>query len=327
MGNCKSRTIASKTFGASRDHERSSGELTDPIDREASQDDCKTLSISERRPLFELERAAISEKTRIELMNFAIDDGLGDDPSSKHFMTRKKSMAYVMVIHDQVYSLQTDYFIQSDSYNDFSGGYKRSYRLLPEKLVQKTLSKFVIDFAKRFDIPNYAIILMQLQSSIREISASRDDEKQETSADVTGQGIHTDGSDFAVLLCVERSNVDGAYNSLYADLRGEETLLPPTVLNEGDALYFEDKSLYHYVSDAKPIDAEKDLRRTVLIMHYPGHHSLTGRKNPSNGLNCSDSKIKLRNEVDDDDDAPRVKTTDFNPFDPIIVNTSSETLL
>eukprot|EP00537_Pseudo-nitzschia_pungens_P011673 CAMPEP_0172386154 /NCGR_PEP_ID=MMETSP1061-20121228/3744_1 /TAXON_ID=37318 /ORGANISM="Pseudo-nitzschia pungens, Strain cf. pungens" /LENGTH=304 /DNA_ID=CAMNT_0013115439 /DNA_START=139 /DNA_END=1056 /DNA_ORIENTATION=- len=301
MGKCSSRTIASKRVGASRDHRRSSRQLKEPIDKASGdiaktlyQEASKILLISEP-PIFEFERAAISEKKRIELMSFAID-GLGDDPSSKHFMARKKSIVYVMVIDDQVYCLQTDYFIQSASYNDFSGGCKRCYRLLPEKLVQKTLSKFVINFAKRFDIPNYAIILMQLQSSIQEISASGDDEKQESSTDVTGQGIHTDGTSFAAILCVERSNVNGAYNSLYADLQGEETLLPPTVLEEGDALYFEDKSLYHYVSDAKPIDAEKDLKRTVLTMHYPCGHLLTGEKNPDNELKRLDSKIKLRNE-------------------------------
>ena len=148
-------------------------------------------------------------------------------------------------------------------------------------------------------MPDGAIILLQLQQSIVETGASKnaDDKSRHPSSngnDITGQGIHTDGLDCVAILCIERFNVKGALNSLYADLDGEETLLEPMTLYEGDALFFQDNSLYHYVSDAEPIDSSKDRKRTVLVALYPSHVLLTGKENPRNSLRRKESFIKLR---------------------------------
>ena len=150
------------------------------------------------------------------------------------------------------------------------------------------LSDFILDFAEEYDIPNGEPILIQLQQSI--IPAGSED----ISGDVTGQGIHTDGHDVAAILCVQRENVVGAENSLYSDLNGEGVLLEPTSLEEGDALFFRDNSLYHYVSDMKPADRHVDLKRTVLLVHYPARMVLTGETNERNTMKRNDSKIQLR---------------------------------
>lgn len=245
--------------------------------------------------LFVHQKSAITELSRAALVDYSID-GLGIDASSEYFMQRKKSIAYAIVIKGQVFCLQTNWFLQPAKYNDFSGGYKRSYKLLPEALVKKELSDFVLSFHRRFNLPDGAIILLQLQQSIVETGAEGDKSTCRSSHanDITGQGIHTDGLDCAAILCIERTNVNGALNSLYADLDGKETLLEPTTLCEGDALFFQDNSLYHYVSDAQPIDTAKDLKRTVLIAHYPSHFLLTGKENPRNSLKRKESLIKLR---------------------------------
>ena len=252
-------------------------------------------SLSSSR-LFEHQKSAITELSRAALLDYSIIDGLGIDASSEYFMQRKKSIAYAIVIKGQVFCLQTNWFLQPAKYNDFSGGYKRSYKLLPEALVRKHLSDFILSFHRKFNLPDGAIILLQLQQSIVETGASGDKSTRCSSNanDITGQGIHTDGLDCAAILCIERTNVNGALNSLYADLDGETTLLEPTTLCEGDALFFQDNSLYHYVSDAQPIDTSEDLKRTVLIAHYPSHVLLTGKENPRNSLRRKESLIKLR---------------------------------
>lgn len=249
--------------------------------------------------LFEHQKSAITDESRAALLDYSTN-GLGIDPSSEHFMQRKKSIAYAIVVKGQVFCLQTDWFLQPAKYNDFSGGYKRSYKLLPEKLVRKELSDFVLSFHRKFNLPDGAIILLQLQQSIVETNAANDDNGGHPSSnknDITGQGIHTDGLDCAAILCIERTHVKGALNSLYADLDGEETILEPINLCEGDALFFQDNSLYHYVSDAEPIDSSKDLKRTVLIAHYPSHFLLTGKENFRNVLKRKDSFIKLRQMI------------------------------
>lgn len=259
-------------------------------------------SDSDDAPLFSFKSSLLNERDRIALSKFA-DWGLGEDPSSAHFMLRKKAIVYVMMIDGQVYCLQRNNFHQSQKYNDFSGGYKRYYSTLPENLVQDHLADVIKEFVQTYNLPNYACILLQLQRSLTPGTSFLEifhpifgisSEKNRNAADITGQGIHTDGADRAGIICIDRVNVEGAENALYADLEGKDELFSSSVLKEGDALFFKDNSLYHSVSDAKPIDPKKDLKRTVVIMHYPGLHYLTGNDNASNLLKRRSSEIKLR---------------------------------
>ena len=64
---------------------------------------------------------------------------LGEDPSSKYFISRTKSIAFVLLVGDNIYPLQRNYFIQNSSYNDFSGGYRRYYSTIPDNVIQSSL--------------------------------------------------------------------------------------------------------------------------------------------------------------------------------------------
>ena len=50
---------------------------------------------------------------------------LGPDPSSDHFTTRTKNLAYVLCIQGEWFQIRAHCFTQPQQYNDFSGGYKR----------------------------------------------------------------------------------------------------------------------------------------------------------------------------------------------------------
>ena len=209
-------------------------------------------------PLFQMTPSLLHEEDRAALAQYAATS-LGDDPSSKHFMPRKKSIAFCIWIDDNVYCLQHDYFLQPEQYNDFSGGYKRLYDTLPDSLVQGHMREVTRQFVEKYNLPNYSCILLQLQSSTVIAGSQAVGQPQS----ITGQGVHTDGHDCAMLVCVERTNVSGADNSLYEDLEGKRTLFPPTKLDEGDALFFKDNSLYHHVSDAMPLEPARDMTRTI----------------------------------------------------------------
>ena len=111
---------------------------------------------------------------------------------------------------------------------------------------------------------------------------------------ITGQGIHTDGSCCAGLFCIERYNVNGAMNSFHQNLDGSQQLCQPTSLEPGQAVYFKDDSIYHYVSPAFPQDATQKMQRSVLVMNYPADFALNGSKNQKNSLSGNESSIKLR---------------------------------
>ena len=68
---------------------------------------------------------------------------------------------------------------------------------------------------------------------------------------MTGQGIHTDGADRAMLVCLHRGDkIEGAENVFHASLDGMEPLCEELPLQNREGLYFKDNSLYHTVTRA-----------------------------------------------------------------------------
>merc|ERR1719356_1005015 len=91
---------------------------------------------------------------------------LGEDPSSKYFVKRTKSIAYVVHIHDRWFQVTVDYFIQPSQYNDFSGGYRRSYKLLPSSFIEcEATQKMLNEFKSVHNVPSGELVLCQVQSS------------------------------------------------------------------------------------------------------------------------------------------------------------------
>ena len=169
------------------------------------------------------------------------------------------------------------FFNQAEEYNDFSGGYQRFYDELPRSFVQcYAAQRALTAFADTYEIPEGELILVQVQSS----NISPEDEGK----CLTGQGIHSDGADRAMLLCLQRDNVENARSSVFEDVDGERRIVDRHVLREGHALFWKDNEIYHYVEPAKLADKSRSGRRTVMIAHYPAMMYVTGKPNPNNTL-------------------------------------------
>ena len=217
---------------------------------------------------------------------------LGPDPSSDRFTTRSKNIAYVMCLNGEWYQIRAHCFNQSQDYNDFSGGYKRCYREMPSEFLDCPATKKVLNaFKAAYRLPDNEPILVQVQTS----HVTTDNAGQ----CLTGQGIHTDGADRAILVCLERNNVEGAESTIYGDLEGRQSLIEPFVLEEGHAMVWQDNQVFHDVRPARVLDGEGEGSRTVLIAHYPAIHYLTGAANPKNtlGTNSVEENKRLRNKV------------------------------
>ncbi len=215
---------------------------------------------------------------------------LGPDPSSDYFTTRTKNIAYVLCLNGEWFQIRAHFFIQPQQYNDFSGGYKRCYREMPSEFLDCQATKKVLNAFKRtYKIPDNEPILVQVQQS----HVTPDNEGQ----CLTGQGIHTDGADRAILVCLKRNNIEGAKNAIYADLEGKQAIVNPFVLEEGHAMLWHDNQVFHHVQPAQSV--EKEGTRTVLIAHYPAIHYLTGTINPNNALGTStvDEHQRLRDKI------------------------------
>ena len=249
-------------------------------------------------PLFNVNRSMVKQTDLDKLKVFARQN-LGEDNTSDFFIKREKSIAFVYVVNNQVFRLDQDYFIQHESYNDFSGGYKRTYKLIPKDIVINLLSEIIIQFKNRFDIPDETIFLVNFQSST--IDPDPNDETSLASTEIvrrssiTGQGIHTDGLCDAMICCIERSNVEGAENLFFKDLEGDEQLGDNIVLQEGDTVFFQDDKIFHYVTPSMATDTSLPMRRTMLLIHSPADHLMTGlvsRRNSGRGTNYGPLKLR-----------------------------------
>ena len=202
---------------------------------------------------------------------------LGTDPSSNYFTKRTKNIAYVLCINKEWFQLDAQCFTQPERYNDFSGGYQRCYRKMPKQFLQCEATKKVLNtFKSVYNIPDREPILVQIQTS--HVTTETEGKC------ITGQGIHSDGADKAILVCLERNNIAGAESAIYADLDGKRSLIEPFVLSEGSAMLWHDNRVFHHVQPARVVEADKESTRTVLIAHYPAIHYLQGTVNPNNTL-------------------------------------------
>jgi len=222
-------------------------------------------------------------KEELKAIEAYAEDHVGPDPFSANFVARRKAIAFIFVLQGKVYSLEQDFFRQSSAYNDVCGGAKRTYSRIHDDILQNSLSRAVLNFVDHFKIPDKSIMLLQFNMSIMPASDPGKTDVDRLGS-IVGQGIHTDGCEEAMLLCTRRSNVEGAMNQYFGDLYGKEPLCEPRVLQEGDLTFFKDNELFHYVTSAGPCDPERDGIRTVLLLHHPADHILTGDANPSNIL-------------------------------------------
>uniref|UniRef100_A0A7S4MB09 2OG-Fe dioxygenase family protein n=1 Tax=Odontella aurita TaxID=265563 RepID=A0A7S4MB09_9STRA len=242
------------------------------------------------QPSFEFSERFLSSDVCKRVMQ-KVDLGL--DPSSEHFAERHKAIRFVTVINRRVQCFSQDYFVQNEDYNDFSGGYKRHYKLIEEDACI-ALQETVLKFTDYYSIPEKTVILLQIQTSIVKTQHKMRRES------VTGQGIHTDGADHALLVCLHRgSGVEGAMNQFHANLDGSEPLCEPKILEQGTAAFFKDNELYHHVSpiclNEAMSSSEKDGNtRTILLLHSPAEIYMQGFSNKLNLLTRRDSAVKLR---------------------------------
>ena len=81
-----------------------------------------------------------------------------------------------------------------------------------------------------------------------------------------GQGIHADGCKFLSILVINRDNVDGATNRLYADKTGQQPLLEH-VTEPGQILHLHDDRLFHSVDAMTQRDPSRPFERFIIIIN------------------------------------------------------------
>jgi len=208
------------------------------------------------------------------------------DISSFMFAPRYKRIRYLCV-HGKSFTClprSLNYFIQHQQYNSISGGFKRSYQVIPSYIVLKYLRPAVEDFIAKFGLKDGELIITQIQCSKYQPSGDKN---------ATGQGIHQDGARNAALHVLHRDeNLIGGQSEIYEASDSKFKLLAAKTLQAGDMYYWKDDEVWHNVTDAA---ACKEAMRTVLLLHGDAERDLVGIKNPHIKENKSEVK-KARND-------------------------------
>lgn len=127
--------------------------------------------------------------------------------------------------------------------------------------------------------------------------------------------MHTDGSDAAMIMILERDNVKGAANFFSYDIecKVQDEHMKSTVYKEGDVLLWNDNEIYHDVTRAELLDPTKEGTRAILVTNYPAAHYITGETNPNNTLTTrpEDDSKKLRTMEDDYNNSNLLKEREF----------------
>ena len=283
----------------------------------------KSTNASQTHPLplqtnLSFEKAPLTLGALKELQHYS-QNHLQLDTSPGNFIQRNKAIAFVQVRKDNssagddvkvIHRLDQNYFIQPTKYNPTSsGGTERFYDLIPKSLLNEAIKPIILAYQQKFNIADGTTMGVHLQSSIIDPMEKRNkkmrmEEKvkhtsdlQEDESSVTGQGVHTDGVCHQMILCIERTNVEGAKNSFYKDLHGKHPIGKERVLEEGNLVYFRDNVVFHYVSPAFPKDTDQVMRRTVMIIGSPVDHEVMGDVNDENSVDHRDS-LEIPNDAD-----------------------------
>lgn len=81
-----------------------------------------------------------------------------------------------------------------------------------------------------------------------------------------GQGIHADGCKYLSILVINRENVSGATNRLYAEKTGQKELAE-LMLEPGQILHIRDDKLFHSVDRITQVNNEAPFERFIVIIN------------------------------------------------------------
>ncbi len=185
---------------------------------------------------------------------------LADLPRDPYVDQRWKRMSWLTVTKDgDVVVMGECPMAQGGAFNDAEtmADRLRYYAPLTEAfLARQDVQDFVREWAKLWGIAPNEPILMQLNGV-----------RGETLLDpLQGQGIHADGCTALSILVINRENVSGGENHLYADRAGTQPL-QDIIMKPGEVMHLCDDKLYHSVDPMCQEDPDKPFERFVVIIN------------------------------------------------------------
>lgn len=196
-----------------------------------------------------------------ERINLAAwQEAVADLPRDPYVNLRWKRMSW-LALNDQgdVEDMGQCPMAQGGAFNDAESmaDRLRYYDPLTEEfLARPDVKAFVRAWARIWGISAHEPILMQITGVRGEGSVDP----------LQGQGIHADGCKALSIMVLNRENVSGAENHLYADRAGMQPLVDVT-LDPGDILHLRDDRLFHSVDGIEQLDSGAPFERFIIIIN------------------------------------------------------------
>lgn len=209
----------------------------------------------------ELERQQWSRTDINDRIDIAAWQGfLSNLPRDPYVNTRWKRMSWMQVLEDGEVEVMGDCpMAQGGMFNDADSmaDKLRYYSGLEPAFVERDdVQAFVRAWAALWGIGPREPILLQI-TGVRG--------KGELDP-LQGQGIHADGCKYLSILVLNRENVTGAANHLYADKTGKKELADIT-LEPGQILHIRDDRIFHSADRITQTNNEVPFERFIIIIN------------------------------------------------------------
>ncbi len=185
---------------------------------------------------------------------------LADLPRDPYVNRRWKRMSWLCLDdHGSVEVMGECPMAQGGAFNDAASmaDRLRYYEPLTDAFLSRPdVRAFVRAWAQLWGIVPHEPILMQ-------ITGVRGEGQVDP---LQGQGIHADGCKALSILVMNRENVTGAENHLYADKAGTRPLTDVT-MDPGDILHIRDDRLFHSVDGISQLDPGAPFERFIIIIN------------------------------------------------------------
>ena len=84
---------------------------------------------------------------------------------------------------------------------------------------------------------------------------------------IVPEGLHKDGHEYVFVGVYNRENIEGAELSLRPD-SDKETPFFKTTMAAGEGVVFQDKIMWHYVTEIEPVNAEEPAYRDTVVVAF-----------------------------------------------------------
>ncbi|GLR75245.1 MULTISPECIES: 2OG-Fe dioxygenase family protein [Aliivibrio] len=185
--------------------------------------------------------------------NYMNDDG--------KYRFRNFCKARYLRSEDTLWMKEYDHYYQPTAVNPLNGGIKRWFspikgEVFHNSILNQLLKKIGYELSELTNQDVWNINIYQ----------NRIIAEQNQQGKPSPEGIHNDGVKYSTLLMINRENVSGGINTIFD--QNKTPIFDHTLTKEGECIFFQDTSTYHFASPIVQVDPNKLGIRDLLVVEF-----------------------------------------------------------